>query len=86
MGLAVCVLIARHQAKWNPRQTVDEALDGWMDGWVEGNPIQNPGPLKGAAIAAIERNLGPESELAQPRADDDGWIAGAHDLKDRIGG
>lgn len=57
--LAACEVIARLQGKWGLRNVFSEDLDKW----VEENPTRVPDDLKAAADSAIERILGPDSEL-----------------------
>jgi hypothetical protein len=83
--LAACEVIARLQGKWGVRNAYSEQLDNW----VVANPITVPTDLKEAADAAIERILGPESEL--PELWDDGcrneaWHTAIDDLRMRVRG
>ena len=83
--LAACEVIARLQGKWGVRNAYSEDLDKW----VEENPTQIPQDLKDAADAAIERILGPDSEL--PELWDDGgrnvkWHKAIDDLRIRVRG
>ena len=59
--LAACEVIARLEGKWGLGKAYSEDLDKW----VEANPTAVPDDLKTAADAAIERILGPSSELPE---------------------
>jgi hypothetical protein len=83
--LAACEVIARLQGRWGLRDAYSEDLDRW----VEANPITVPDSLKDAAEAAIERILGPKSEL--PELWDEGnrnekWHNAIDDLRKRVKG
>ena len=81
--LAACEVIARLRGKWGVRDAYSEDLDKW----VEANPIDVPKDLKAAADSAIERILGPDSELVE-LWDEDGrnedWHKVIDDLRERI--
>jgi hypothetical protein len=83
--LAACEVIARLQGKWGMRNTYSVDLDNW----IEANPTDVPPDLKAAAEAAIERILGPDSEL-QELWDEDGrnedWHKAIDELRERIRG
>src|SRR6185295_11480310 len=77
--LAACEVIARLQGRWGVRNPYSEDLDNW----VEANPMAVPADLKDDADSAIERILGPDSEL--PKLWDEGsrnnkWHASMGDL------
>jgi hypothetical protein len=60
-----------------------------LDAWVEANPTTVPEDIRDAAVSAIERILGPNSEL--PELWDEGgrnekWHAAVHDLRERVRG
>lgn len=83
--LAACEVLARLQGKWGLRDVYSEDLDKW----VEANPTAVPNDLKAAANSAIEKILGPDSEL--PELWDDGgrndvWHDAIDDLRKRIWG
>jgi hypothetical protein len=83
--LAACEVIARLQGKWGVRNAYSEDLDQW----VEANPTNVPEALKAAAVSAIERILGPASEL--PELWDEGgpnedWHKAMDDLRERVRG
>lgn len=83
--LAACEVIARLRGKWGLRNAYSEELDKW----VESNPTDVPNDLKAIADSAIERILGPDSELPQlwdggGRNDD--WHNAVDDLRARIRG
>ena len=83
--LAACEVLARLQGKWGLRNAYSDELDDW----IEANPTDVPEDLKAAADAAIERILGPDSEL--PALWDEGgrhekWHASVDDLRERIQG
>ena len=83
--LAACEVIARLQGKWGLRNAYSENLDQW----VEANPTAVPEDLKAAADAAIERILGPDSEL--PELWDEGgrhedWHKAIENLRERVRG
>ena len=81
--LAACEVIARLQGRWGIRNSYSEELDQW----IESNPTEIPDDLKTAAESAIERILGPESELAE-LWDEDGpnetWHRSIDDLRERL--
>jgi len=83
--LAACEVIARLQGKWGLRNAYSEDLDQW----VEANPMAVPDSLKEAAAAAIEKILGPDSELPE-LWDEDGrneqWHSAVDDLRERVRG
>jgi len=83
--LAACEVIARLQGKWGVRNSYSRELDKW----VESNPTDVPNNLKAAADSAIERILGPDSEL--PDLWDEGgrnekWHRAVDDLRERMRG
>ncbi len=83
--LAACEVIARWQGRWGLRDAYSEELDRW----VEANPTTVPESLKAAAASAIEKILGPNSEL--PELWDEGgrndqWHRAMDDLRDRVKG
>lgn len=83
--LAACEVIARLQGKWGVRDSYSEDLDQW----IEDNPTAVPEELKDLASAAIDRILGPESELQQLWDEGDGyeaWHAAVEGLRERVGG
>lgn len=81
--LAACEVLARWQGQWGIRNSYSVELDRW----IEQNPTPVPRALKVAADSAIERILGPDSEL--PALWDEGgrnekWNAVIDDLRRRI--
>jgi hypothetical protein len=81
--LAACEVIARLKGNWGLRNPYSEKIDNW----VLGNPQVIPESLVARANSAIDRILGPESEL--PQLWDDGgrnenWHKAVEDLRDRI--
>ena len=83
--LAACEVIARLQGRWGLRDAYSEDVDRW----VEANPMTVPDSLKEAADSAIERILGPKSEL--PELWDEGgrnekWHSAIDDLRKRVKG
>lgn len=83
--LAACEVIARLQEKWGIRNVYSEQLDEW----VEANPTTVPADLKSAADSAIERILGPDSELPElwdEGSRNDQWHASIDDLRARLKG
>ncbi len=83
--LAACEVIARLQGKWGVRNSFSEDLDTW----VESNPTDVPNELKALADAAIERILGPDSELPQlwdGASRNDDWHNVIDDLRARVSG
>lgn len=83
--LAACEVLARLQGQWGLRNAYSEELDAW----ITANPIQVPDQLKNSADSAIERILGPNSEL--PELWDEGgrndvWHDAINDLRVRIRG
>jgi hypothetical protein len=83
--LAACEVIARLQGRWGVRNAYTERLDQW----IEANPTEVPEDLKAAADSAIERILGPDSEL--PDLWDEGgrneeWHKAMDDLRQRVRG
>ena len=83
--LAACEVVARLQGKWGLR----DAYSADLDTWVESNPTDVPDAVKADAEAAIERILGPDSEL-QELWDEGGrneeWHKAIDDLRGRIRG
>lgn len=83
--LAACEVIARMQGKWGVQDSYSKALDKW----IAKNPTTVPDDLKSAAITAIERIIGEDSELLE-LWDGDGrneaWHRAIDDLRERIGG
>lgn len=83
--LAACEVVARLQGQWGQRNAYSEKLDAW----IEANPTEVPEKLKKAADAAIERILGPDSELPE-LWDEDGrneaWHEAVDDLRRRVWG
>jgi hypothetical protein len=80
--LAACEVLARLQGRWGIRNAYSESLDAW----IEANPTTVPKGLKVAANAAIDRILGPDSEL--PELWDEGgrneaWHNAIEDLRQR---
>jgi len=83
--LGACEVIARLQGKYGERN----AYSADLDKWIEDNPTVVPDDLKVAADSAIERILGPDSEL--PELWDEGgrsenWHKAIDDLRQRIRG
>lgn len=83
--LAASEVIARLQGKWGTRDSYSEDLDHW----IEENSMAVPEELKDLASAAIDRILGPESELQQLWDEGDGyeaWHTAVESLRERVGG
>ena len=83
--LAACEVIARLQGKWGLRNAYSETLDKW----IEANPTDVPDDLNVAADAAIERILGPDSELLElwdEGGRNENWHQAIDDLRKRIRG
>jgi hypothetical protein len=83
--LAACEVIARLEGKWGLRNAYSEKLDKW----VEANLLAVPDDLKTAADAAIERILGPDSELPElwdEGGRNDAWHKAIEDLRERVRG
>ena len=83
--LAACEVLARLQGKWGIRNPYSEELDKW----IESNPSDVSDDLKSSADSAIERILGPESELPElwdEGGRNDGWHNSIDDLRERIRG
>ncbi len=83
--LAACEVLARLQGKWGVKNAYSEDLDAW----VEANPMKVPQDLKRAADSAIDRILGPDSELLDLWDEDgrnDAWHAAMDDLRLRVRG
>ena len=83
--LAACEVIARLQGKWGVRNEYSEELDSW----IEANPTTVPAELKAAALAAIERILGDDSELPElwdEEGRNDDWHNAMDDLLQRVRG
>jgi Domain of unknown function (DUF4259) len=83
--LAACEVLARLQGKWGLKNAYSEELDAW----VEANPMVVPNDLKIAADLAIERILGPDSELSELWDEDgrnDTWHNAINDLRERVRG
>jgi len=81
--LVACEVLARWQGRWGVRNSYSEDLDAW----IEANPTAVPNELKAAADSAIERILGPDSEL--PELWDEGgrneaWHDAIDDLRARV--
>ena len=77
--LAACEVIARLQGKWGLQNPYSEALDNW----IESHPTHISDDLKLAADRAIERILGPDSELPE-LWDEGGWNTAWHDAVDNL--
>ena len=83
--LAACEVLARLQGNWGLRNSYSERLDAW----VEANPMEVPKKLKEAADSAIERILGPDSELLELWDDgrrNETWHQAIEDLRIRVRG
>jgi hypothetical protein len=82
-ALAACEVVARLRGRHGKRDTYTEVVDAW----VAAHPGQPPPEVVARALAAIERVLGPGSELAelwQDGADTDAWRAAVADLRARV--
>lgn len=80
-ALAACEVIASlrgNRGDTSHSQTVDR--------WVQANPHDVPPDLIEAAVAAIDRILGPASELRElwEEAESGEWIAAVTDLRSRV--
>lgn len=83
--LASCEVLARLQGRWGLRNSYSQDLDAW----VEANPLEVPQDLKDRAESAIERILGPDSELRalwEEVGRHDAWYADVDDLRARVSG
>lgn len=83
--LAACEVVARLQGQWGQRNAYSEELDAW----IEANPTEVPDKLKKAADAAIERILGPDSELTElwdEGGRNEAWHEAVDDLRRRVWG
>ena len=83
--LAACEVIARLQGNWGLRDAYSEDLDNW----IEANPTTVPDDLMRSADSAIEKNLGPDSELTELWDEDgrnDKWHSAMDDLRERVRG
>ena len=83
--LAACEVIARFQGQWGLRNAYSEELDQW----IAANPTDIPKELSTAADAAIERILGPNSELPElwdGEGRNEDWHKAINDLRERIRG
>jgi hypothetical protein len=83
--LAACEVVARLQGQWGLKNPYSEALDSW----IEANPIVVPDALKRSADSAIDKILGPDSELADLWDDggfNEAWHESVADLQQRIYG
>ncbi len=83
--LAACEVVARLQGQWGQRNPYSEKLDAW----IEANPTEVPEKLKKAADAAIERILGPDSELPELWDEcgrNEAWHEAVDDLRRRVWG
>jgi hypothetical protein len=83
--LVACEIVARLQGRWGLRDSYSEDVDAW----ILANPMPVPQELRDAAIAAIDRILGEDSEL--PQLWDDGgpnaeWHQAMDDLRKRVAG
>ncbi len=84
-GLAACEISARWQGRWGIRNPYSAALDEW----IEANPMDVPSDMKTAADSAIEKILGPNSELRELWDDggrNDDWHNAIDDLRARVRG
>jgi hypothetical protein len=81
-GLAACEVIARLKGNWGLRNPYSEAVDNW----VEAHNIKPPENLVQAALAVIDRILGPPSELLElwEEGDASEWRAAVDDLRCRV--
>jgi hypothetical protein len=84
-ALAACEVIARWQGRWGVRDAYSEDLDRW----VEANPMTVPKDLKEAAESAMQKILGPNSELQElwdePERSEK-WHEVMEDLRERVRG
>lgn len=83
-ALAACEVIARLRG----RSGYTNAYTEKVDVWVKDHPISPPPALVARAEAAIERILGPDSELRElwEEAGDEEWRASVEDLRVRMSG
>jgi hypothetical protein len=81
--LVACEIIARLQGRWGLRDSYSADIDTW----VTANPTAISRDLQDAAIAAIDRILGEDSELVE-LWDDGGpnseWHEAMDDLRNRV--
>jgi hypothetical protein len=83
-ALAACEVIARLNGHPGYTNSYTEKVDAW----VAAHPIAPPPDLIARANAAIDRILADNSELKDLRAGSDNneaWLAGVEDLRQRMG-
>ncbi|TVS08200.1 MAG: DUF4259 domain-containing protein [Phycisphaerales bacterium] len=84
VALAACEVIARLQGRFGKRDSSTETVDAW----VEAHPLRVPPELVERADRAIDRIIGPESELRElwDDAGSEAWLAAVEELRGRVRG
>lgn len=87
--LAACEVIARLAGRWGERSAYTEDLDTWAERNSENEAFYVPPELRERAVAAIDRIVGPNSEL-QEQWDEGGrcesWHQSVANLRERVQG
>lgn len=83
-ALAACEVIARLQGRYGKRDSSTEDVDAW----VEAHRLRVPPELIDRADRAIDRIIGPESELRElwDDAGAEAWLASVEELRGRVRG
>jgi hypothetical protein len=84
-ALAACEVVARLKGNFGVRDAYTEPVDKW----VAAHPMVPPHETVARALAAIDRILGPQSELAELWSDSDDarqWRAAVSNLRQRVAG
>ncbi len=83
-ALAACEVIARLQGRYGKRDSSTEDVDAW----VEAHRLPVPPELIDRADRAIDRIIGPESELRElwDDAGAEAWLASVEELRGRVRG
>lgn len=79
-AVVACEAIARLAGQGGELSAYSEALDGW----VERCPGRIDSDLTRRALQAIDRIMGPDSELPELWEGDPDWLAAMDDLKRRV--
>jgi hypothetical protein len=79
-AVAACEVLARLKSNAGKSDAYTEAVDKW----VRTHPIKPPPELVSAAITAIDRILGADSELAELWEDDADWQSSMASLRKRV--
>lgn len=84
-AIGACEVLARLQGRWGVQDAYSEELDDW----VRQSDLRPTAAQCAAAVAALDRIVGAESELHDLWADSDhldAWLAAVADLRQRVSG